>query len=210
MPRLFLTFAALAATGLLLACGAGGTAPQAKPVPFNEAETPKEAGVKQGDKEKSKPEKEKPSDLTKVGLRSGDVGVSLVSTSIGKVAVQDFGKGLSKEEHFQVVVKITNHHKTKRLDYRGWAESFSFNKANARLTDEHGNSYKLIHFGIGSRIDGQVHQTATIDPGSSITDRLVFEKPLDISEELTISLPLGAIQGQSGEVRGLLPRDFSR
>jgi hypothetical protein len=156
---------------------------------------------------KPTPKQETLPDLSKVGIKQGDVTVTVLSASIGKVNLRSFSSGQSKEDLFQVAVRITNNHKTRRLDYHGWAQTFGSD--NASLQDEHGNRYKLIDFGLATRIEGGVG-SATINPGESVTDVLVFEKPLAVATQLTLRLPLAAVQDQSGEIRGTVPKDFRR
>ncbi len=176
-----------------------------KPVPIVEADRVRPDNVVAPP---VKTEKAPPHDFANVGFRSGDVGVSLVSVTSRQVQYRDFRARTTKDEMLCVTVKITNHSQTRRLDYRGWAAPLG--RHWAMLFDEHGNQYKTIDFGLGSRVEGQTRDAVSINPGDSLDDLLVFEKPLALAQTLTLTLPLGAIEGQRGELKGTIPREFSR
>jgi hypothetical protein len=74
------------------------------------------------------------------------------------------------------------------------------------LTDNFGNGYKQVNFGLGSRVDGQVH-SESIYPGKAISDLLVFEKPLDTAQYLLLELPAKNFGGQ-GRLRFKIPKSM--
>jgi hypothetical protein len=207
-----LALSALAA--LLAACG--GMAPKIQPPAverdLKQEEQKKEQPVKPDEKKppKKEPTKRPATDFSKKRVQLGDVEVQLISATIGPVPLKEFGRvGESEKDHFRLAFKITNHHRTRRLKYEGWSKDFDFDGVRATLQDEHGNAYRHVSFGLGTKVVGQV-EDPVINPGESITDVLVFEKPLAIAKELTITLPLKAIQDQTGTIRGIVPRSFGK
>ena len=104
-----------------------------------------------------------------------------------------------------VQVQITNTSTTKKLDYRGWMESFSSMQGiTAKLTDENDNRYTTINFSGAVTIKGATSKDS-IYPGKSIVDAIVFEIPIENSKQLYLTLAAKGCQ-QDGEFRFEIPR----
>jgi len=81
----------------------------------------------------------------------------------------------------------------KKLDYRTWgAEALSFLESSASLKDDLGNRYKAVHFGGMDQPIGRT-KSASIYPGKTITDVLVFERPIAKAKTLKLTLPLANV-----------------
>jgi hypothetical protein len=142
------------------------------------------------------------------GVRRGVVGVRLVSSGVRKVDVTARGvlfetSGKTAEEYFCVEVELTNHHAGRRLLYQGWGSA-------AVLYDEHGNVYRRLRHEDHGRVKGQLTNPTALDPGEPVVDLLVFEKPVAVAKTLVLSLPMDRVEGQSGMLRAVVPRDFRR
>ncbi len=146
-----------------------------------------------------------PPDLIK-GITSGPIEVTLLSVETRKVDLAEVGLFMGQEttqdDYLCLTISITNHHAGRRFEYKGWGLA-------ASLSDEHGNDYALITQKRHGRPKGQV-TTRTINPGESVTDVVIFERPLDVAKSLTLSLPMGRIEGLKGVVSTVIPRDFKR
>ena len=126
----------------------------------------------------------------------GDLTVFVGQVRIGQVALETLGQdSLSKEKLLSVMIAIKNHHKTKKMDYRGWStKSFDAEKTIvARASDEFGNTYKRITFGAATDVVSQLKEGDSLYPGKSLVDLLVFERPIDNAKELRLLLPGEAI-----------------
>lgn len=202
MQRLMLTLSSALVALLIVACGG--------------IKLPNNSGgeVKGPDLTTRQPEKKaanltKPvPDLSKVGVKAGDLTITLLSCGVQKIEVHSFGRNLSEKEHFRVAVQIKNNHKTRKVDFEGWGTEGPFLADSARMTDEHGNTYKRITFGFAAKIEGQI-RAASIYPGQSITDVLVFEAPVEAAKKLKLSLPATNFKGE-GTIEALVPRDFRK
>lgn len=142
-------------------------------------------------------DKEPPTDLAAQDARKGDVSVKLIEARV------------MDENFIRLAIDITNHNATRRLSYKGWGYVSPIGDRGrnlASLRDEHGSLYQPIRFR-GEDIVGQVEQ-AFLDPGQARRDYLVFDKPAAVSNQFTLTLPLAAIEGQSGEIRGTFPREL--
>jgi hypothetical protein len=154
-------------------------------------------GVTQrNDQNKDGPKQEAPKPLPKElpginrPIQIGDIELTVVGATIGKVELQSFGSGSSEDELITIRIRIVNHSSVKKIAYPGWsaAPSDFMAEGKASLRDEHDNTYKRTHFGIGTRIKGQVHNE-DIYPGKSLEDRLVFEVPVSAAKFLFLRLP---------------------
>jgi hypothetical protein len=77
-----------------------------------------------------------------------------------------------------------------------------------RLTDNLGNRYKRITFGLGTTVVGRVNQES-IHPGKTVDDVLVFEEPLANADVLRLGLPASAFGG-TGEIKFEIPKSMIR
>jgi len=127
----------------------------------------------------------------KNALRLGDVEVQITGLKVGKVAVKDlFGTDKqSTDDLLTISVEVSNTSTGKKIDFRSWqAERMEFDGVFAALTDNNENTYKRINFGAGTKISGSVGDDS-IYPGKSVTDILVFEKPVDTAKLFHLELP---------------------
>lgn len=137
-------------------------------------------------------------------VKQGDIQLRVDSVAIGFVKGKSFGEFTSQEKQLKITIEIKNSNPNRKIDYRGWSGSTSFLDDVAHLTDNFGNVYKRITFGLGSRVDGQVG-SESIYPGKSISDVLVFEVPLDTVEYLHLELPAKNFEGE-GKIRFQIPK----
>lgn len=132
-----------------------------------------------------------------------EVVVTVLDVGIKQIGVKTFGdkEQWSKEVHLRVKISIRNTSKTKKIDYRPWGiERISVVSDRAKLTDNFGNRYGMVTFGISARPNGAVESTESIYPETELTDVLVFEKPVKNCEYLTLELPLSNA-GEKGSVQ---------
>lgn len=136
--------------------------------------------------------------------QASDVIVTVVDVGIKQIGVKTFGdkEQWSKEEHLRVKLSIRNTSKTKKIDYRPWgSERISVLADRAKLTDNFGNRYGMVTFGISARPNGAVESTESIYPETELTDVLVFEKPVKNCEYLTLELPLSNVGDKGNNVQ---------
>lgn len=129
-------------------------------------------------------------------FRMGDVQVTVTGVEIGLVelAAPFGGRGsTSQERQLSVRIELKSLSETKRIEYESWAaHSFSF-RGKAELVDNFGNRYKRVDFGFGERVKGACDEHETIDPGKTVIDILVFERPIEKAEWLQLTLPRKAV-----------------
>ena len=124
----------------------------------------------------------------------------------GRVPLKDDWAGkpqVSADDLLSVDLSVKNTSSTQLLTYQPLgAEVISFRR-KASLTDDFGNVYKRIHFGIGTEVKGAAKKL-TIYPGKSVDDVLVFELPIKRAQTLTLTVPLHAL-GIEREIRFQFP-----
>jgi len=139
-------------------------------------------------------------------VRQGDVQVQVTAVKVGQVATEDMfgdGRGRSKDSLLSIKLQITNLSETRKVDYRTWGgEALAF-REGARLSDNFGNSYRLVHFGFGTRVAGSI-ESESIYPRQAIQDVIVFEEPIARAEFLYLELPAAHFNG-SGMLRIQIP-----
>lgn len=101
---------------------------------------------------------------------------------IGRVETAD---GYSTDDVIWIVLRITNTSSTKKLDYVCSCAPGRTNRAVIR--DNLGNVYRPFVFG-ASNVRGRT-DSATLYPGKSISDVLVFEKPVSKATQFVINIP---------------------
>ena len=138
-------------------------------------------------------------------IRHGDVSVRLLSARVGKFMVKSIGdQRESKDAELLIKLNITNRSTTRKLNYSTWAGAdISLGRDYANLTDNHGNRYRRVGYGFGGDIVGQT-KTASIYPGKSVTDLLIFEPPVDTAEYINLEMP-GSNVGGEGTIRLRIP-----
>jgi hypothetical protein len=131
--------------------------------------------------------------------------VQIKNVAIDKVLLLDAlgGTVTSNEELLTIQLTINTTNPTKKLEYHSWMGENRSSQNHATVTDEFGNVYDRIDFGILDHVIGSV-KTKAIYPGNSVTDILVFQKPIASATEIDLELP-GANCGQDGLIRFRTP-----
>jgi hypothetical protein len=144
-------------------------------------------------------------------VRQGDVQVKVKSVKVGQVPLKDLmdgGEGRSEDALLSIQLEVKNLSETKKVDYRTWGGGSVFFGTRIGLTDNFDNRYKLVNFGFGSEVVGAV-ESESVYPGKSITDVIVFEKPIEKVEFLNLELPAEQFGG-SGMLRIRIPASMIR
>jgi hypothetical protein len=146
-----------------------------------------------------------------VPVRQGDVQVRVVGVRVGKVPLRDsYGgeTGQSRDVLLMIEVELTNLGETRKVEYRTWGgRAMSFG-TRMSLTDNFGNRYKVVNFGLGDEVGGSV-ESGSIYPAASIRDVLVFEQPIGRTEHLNLELPATQFGGE-GMIRIRIPASMIR
>jgi hypothetical protein len=122
-------------------------------------------------------------------LREGDVAVLPVVGYTAYVPLTEARGGTSRSEkkYLLIAVAVHNLSDTRKIDYTSWAGRPGA-ESMATLHDEHGNTYRAVHFGEEAKVAHQL-EAASIYPGRKIADWLVFEPPVKKAKRLLLSLP---------------------
>ncbi len=138
-----------------------------------------------------------------------NVKIKITSCEIGKVSLKEiFGDmSISNDNLLMIQIRVTNLNPTNKLNYNTWAgETISLSDDYAILKDNYNNIYKRINFGYTSEIVGRT-KNKSIYPNQSISDLLVFEKPIDSIQNLKLELPALNIDGL-GKIYIEIPRSM--
>lgn len=128
----------------------------------------------------------------------GVARVRLAEAGIGKVPVETLGRRiLTDDDYLYLIIQVENLSDTKKLDFKSWNQDFAIRGDVAGLTDNLGNRYKRVGFGITTKIVGQSSETS-IYPKTAIVDVVVFELPVAKASTLFLELP-----GQNCSVEGV-------
>jgi hypothetical protein len=132
---------------------------------------------------------------------SGGITVEVVSAKVGPVMVRmPLGPDQpTNDAYTAVTVRLTNSDPNRKVDYRSWSYGGIAPRSTPTLTDQNGNSYKVVNVGINDVV-GQVGRSASLYPDKPITDLILFEPPLQSATALTLELPASAI-GHEGKIR---------
>jgi len=126
----------------------------------------------------------------------GDLTIFVGTVRGGKAPIRSSGRLTeSNDDLLTVYLGIRNTNDTTKLNYRGWStKTFDLERAMAaRASDEFGNAYKRIDFGLLVEVEGQLQRGESIYPGKTLVDVLVFERPIDKAKELRFLLPGEAV-----------------
>jgi len=142
-------------------------------------------------------------------VKLGDIQVRLLETMVGKKAfLMDYGDGHGddeKENKLYITVQITNVSQLKKIDYRSWREiSFGFGEKLVSLKDSEGNDYSQKGYN-NAYPEGAVNKYATLYPGRSVTDIIVFERPVDGVKFLYLELPASNAHAGDGSFKFQIP-----
>lgn len=143
-------------------------------------------------------------------VKHGDIALRVASVSIGRVPLRSgYGRTetTSEDELLAIRLKLINRSDSKKVSYQSWmGGELSFTRDSASLTDNFGNSYKRITFGYGTEVVDHT-ESASLYPGKTLVDVLVFEPPVEAAEHLDLELPGGNIGGD-GFLRIRIPRSM--
>jgi hypothetical protein len=148
-------------------------------------------------------------DASQDAVEQDAIRVTVREVAVRKVELNDIlDKSESQEAQLVIVLTIENKHASAKREYQTWRDdSFSFTSDAAALTDNFGNRYRRVNFGLGTYPVGSVKQSESIYPGKSITDVLIFQPPVDNAEHLRLELP-AANFGGSGMLRLQIPKSM--
>ncbi len=139
----------------------------------------------------------------------GTVKIELLSASISKVKVKTITGRTAElgKEHLVINIRLTNDSPTKFVEYVSWTSgSVPLGKKLMDISDEHGNKYRS--WLLSSTRPIGVLGFARIDPQKSVEDVLVFDAPVDIANELTMTLEGFHLRELASRVTFKIPRSF--
>jgi hypothetical protein len=113
-----------------------------------------------------------------------DLSVTVTAVVVGNVPLIDYERKFdSKEPETRFLISIKNNSETRKVNYLTWRGPSS----GAELSDNHGNIYKRIDFGLVD-IVGAAKRNASIHPAETISDVIVFERLVDKATSVTITM----------------------
>jgi hypothetical protein len=131
-------------------------------------------------------------------VRLGGMQLRIVSVQVGQTPLQEkmFGEQLyTPETNLGIQVELTNTSSTWKTDYTTWVDASGSRKDSAAtLRDNFGNHYYPVAFKTIKPV-GKTG-TASLYPGQTINDFLVFERPIAAVRSLTLELPAANFGGQ--------------
>ncbi len=142
-------------------------------------------------------------------IRQGDTEVFVSEVVVGKVRLIGFRGRVtaSEDELLAITLKVSNSGENRIIQYNSWrGADFSFARNRATLTDNFGNTYERSQFDAVREVAGHT-KSASLHPGESVTDVLVFERPLANVEHLKLELP-GRNIGGEGMLRIRIPQNM--
>lgn len=142
-------------------------------------------------------------------IETDGIRIEVDSASIGRVHFRELNeKGLSQDEVLQILVRITNIHDKRRTEFKGWgcADGFLESTRAPTLSDNIGYTYRKVRYGLLVDTIGQVNQ-ASIYPGQTVTDLLIYHVPLPAAEVLFLKLPHSAFGAEGASKFAILLRN---
>jgi hypothetical protein len=141
-------------------------------------------------------------DAQKSAWQRDDVRVTITSHTIGPVELigPKEQRRWTKEKFVQVRVRVDNVGVARSFDVKGWTAS---GELAARLTDGAGKALAVKTFADGWEPPGRP-TAATLFPGRSFEQLLIFETPANVAGQMRLELP-GAAFGGTDSVRLLIP-----
>lgn len=139
----------------------------------------------------------------------GDIRLIIKAVTVEKIQMQNqFRRNLqylTDDHQLRIQIIVENRSETKKLEYIswGWSRGAFLDSAFARLTDNHGNVYRIYD---NENVVDAV-RTESIYPGKAIEDVLVFERPIDKFEYLELGLPENAIKAGDGTIKIRISRE---
>jgi hypothetical protein len=117
-------------------------------------------------------------------MKRGNLVVGVFEAKVGPITLH--GRETSKD-FLRLTLRITNVGKIP-LKYEGWPHPAKSADLRAVFRDVNKNYYNRADFGKSGPPDGTAGEVS-IEPGVTITDVLVFEKPPDFVNEFELDLP---------------------
>jgi len=142
--------------------------------------------------------------------RIGNMEVRVEAVLIDHATLNDLGtEQQSKDPYLIVRISVRNSDRDRAVNYRSWSGAGALTDAGlAALTDREGKSYPREDFGLGLRVADQV-STASVDPGGSVEDLLIFKATGKESDVYRLELP-GSAVGEDGAFRFAIPATMIR
>ena len=129
-------------------------------------------------------------------IRKGDVQISVIKLFARNRPVYGAGPEgfvVTKPAGLTMTVNVKNLSSTKKIDFTTWRlKASNVSKDYASLSDSSGNSYKQIVLGSVLQDTGD---EASIYPGESFDDLIMFQVPVDNIQWLHIELPAANFGG---------------
>lgn len=140
-------------------------------------------------------------------VKQGDLLVRVSRATIGKPPVEGTTKKKAPADRCLVVeLKLQNAGVTSKIDYNSWGDAGR--EHSAILQDQKGRDYRLRSFAPDWYVKGRVSD-ATLFPGKTIDDVLVFEAPPPKLEITYFRLELpAAAYGGTGKLQIQIPNRF--
>lgn len=98
-----------------------------------------------------------------------------------------------------LTVEISNVSADRLRHFEGWGKD-RIGGDRPVLRDDIRNRYPCVRFRFGTRVEGQATGTAPVQPGETVSDVIVFDRPVDRAKYLELELPADAVH-QSGHFR---------
>jgi hypothetical protein len=135
-------------------------------------------------------------------IRRGDVSVRIVSAQLGRPKLMRATGAPARPADDVLIVKVRLENKSEswKVEYAGWAARKP--GSDATLTDNFNNPYPQKSWR-GATIEGQLARES-LDPGESVEDLLVFQRPQEKADLLRLRLPASAF-GETGTLNFAVP-----
>jgi hypothetical protein len=145
-------------------------------------------------------------DSSRHSVAVGDVHLGISKVALDFVPLRGIigDADRSQDRELMVHVWVKNVSATRKIDFQGWNRSLSARQHRALLTDNFGNTYKRVDFGLGTSVLG-AEEEASIHPGKHVTAVLVFEAPLQNTTYLRLELDPSAFGDRGSPVRFHIP-----
>ncbi len=139
--------------------------------------------------------------------RRGDALIT-VEPFVGTIRIKslDGVESGSSDAYFVLGISIQNVGGGKKVEYSTWSgKTFAAEPDSATVTDDLGTAYRHVGFG-SARIVGATDD-ASIEPGKSVTDIIVFQAPADKAGSFDVEFP-GANIGSKEPIKLHITRDM--
>jgi hypothetical protein len=145
-------------------------------------------------------------DASRDALLHGDVRLRVSSATVGPAAFEPVpGQKPPSERCLTIGLRITNAGIVRKVNYTSWGGAAP-GRPRLVLRDNQGRTYPEKAFSFGWVVKGRT-ATASIPPGKTLDDVLVFEAPPAAVEYLRLELP-GSAVGAEGPFRMEVPRSM--